>query len=145
MQVYKNWFNYLLLALIGFICLIYLGYHLAYWQKIYPGVKILNQSVGNKSVKEATLFLENYLISQNQPEFLSLFFGGQQWTLALKEINFSYDNSLSSQKAYQIGRSKHPWNDFQTKIKIWFQGKNLALNYSLETKILEEKINDFAT
>ncbi|MCJ7804822.1 peptidoglycan binding domain-containing protein [Patescibacteria group bacterium] len=145
MQAYKNWFNWLILALIGFFCLIYLGYHLAYWQKIYPGVKILNQPVGNKTVKEASLFLEYYLVSQNQPEFLSLFSGGQQWTLDLKEINFFYDSSLTSQKAYQIGRTGHAWGDFQAKIKIWFQGKNLSMDYSLETKTLEERMDNLAT
>jgi len=145
MQAYKNWFNWLVLALISFLCLTYLGYHLAYWQKIYPGLKVLNQPVGNKTIEEAALSLENYLTAQNQPEFLSLFLEGQQWTLDLKEINFSYDSHLTSQKAYQIGRTNQAWGDFQTKIKIWFQGKNLPLDYSLEAKILEEKIDALAT
>jgi len=145
MQAYKNWLKWLGLALIGFFCLLYLGYHLAYWQKIYPGVKILNQPVGNKTIKEATFLLEDYLVSQNQPEFLSLFSGGQQWTLDLKEINFSYNSNLTSQKAYQIGRAGQAWGDFQNKIKIWFQGENLSLDYSLESKTLEEKINNLAT
>ena len=145
MQAYKKLFNWLLLALIGLFCLIYLGYHLAYWQKIYPGIKILNQPIGNKTISETDLFLKNYLLSQNQPEFLSLFFEGQQWTLDLKEVNFSFDNNLTSQKAFQIGRSGQAWGDFQNKIKVWFQGKNLPLNYSLEAKKLEEKIDDLAT
>ena len=67
MQAYKKLFNWLLLALIGLFCLIYLGYHLAYWQKIYPGIKILNQPIGNKTISETELFLKNYLLSQNQP------------------------------------------------------------------------------
>jgi len=142
MQDYKNWLHWPFLILAGLFCLVYLGYHLAYWQKIYPGVKILNQSVGNQTPQEASLFLENYLASQNHPEFLSLFSEGQQWPLDLKEINFSYDANLTSQKAYQIGRNGQAWGDFQTKIKTWFQGENLPLDYSLETKILEEKIND---
>ncbi len=144
MQAYKNWLHWPLLALAGLLCLVYLGYHLAYWHKIYPGVKILNQPVGNKTTQEAATFLENYLASQNLPEFLSLFSAGQQWTLDLKEVNFSYDVNLTSQKAYQIGRTGQAWEAFQSKIKTWFQGKNLSLDYSLETKILEEKTNDLA-
>lgn len=145
MQAYKSWIHWPFLILAGLFCLVYLGYHLAYWQKIYPGVKILNQPVGNKTTQEAAPFLENYLASQNQPEFLSLFSEGQQWTLELKEINFTYDVNLTSQKAYQIGRTGQAWGDFQTKIKTWFQGKNLSLDYSLETKSLEEKIDNLTT
>jgi vancomycin resistance protein YoaR len=145
MQAVKNWFHWPLLILAGLFCLTYLGYHLAYWQKIYPGVKILNQSVGNKTIEEATSSLEKYLISQNHPEFLSFFLEGQQWTLDLKEINFFYNGALTSQKAYHVGRSNQAWNDFQTKIKIWFQEKNLPLDYSLKTGVLEEKIDNLAT
>lgn len=145
MQAYKNWIHWPFLILAGLFCLVYLGYHLAYWQKIYPGVKILNQPAGNKTTQEAAGFLENYLASQNQPEFLSLFSEGQQWTLELKEINFVYDVNLTSQKAYQIGRTGQAWGDFQTKIKTWFQGKNLSLDYSLETKTLEERVDNLAT
>jgi vancomycin resistance protein YoaR len=144
MQPLKKWLSWLCLALVGFFFLVYTGYHLAYFQKVYPGVNILGQPVGNKKVTQVILFLENYLSNQNSPEFLSLFADGQQWPLVLSEINFKYQLAPTAQRAYQIGRSKHPWTDFQTKIKIWFAGQNLSLSYELDQKILEEKINALA-
>lgn len=144
MQPLKKILSWLLFTLTVFFFLVYLGYHLAYFQKIYPGVKILGQPVGNQKVNQVSLFLEKYLAAQNAPDFLSLFTDGQQWPLVLAEINFKYQLEQTGQRAYQIGRSKHPWADFQTKIKIWFEGQNLPLSYELDQKILEEKVNALA-
>ena len=141
MQPLKKWLAWLLSAFVLFFFLVYTGYHLAYFQKIYPGITILGQPVGNKKIVQVIPLLENYLNYQNSPEFLSLLADGQQWPLVLAEINFKYQLETTGQKAYQIGRSKHPWADFQTKIKIWFKGQNLPLAYELDQKILEEKVN----
>ena len=144
MQPLKKWLGWLILTLVVFFFLVYTGYHLAYFQKIYPGVNILNQPMGNKKVAQVVPLLENYLNGQNSPEFLSLLSDGQQWPLVLSEINFKYQLETTGQKAYQIGRSKHPWADFQTKIRIWFASQNLPLAYELDQKILEEKVNALA-
>jgi hypothetical protein len=83
MQPLKKWLGWLMLALVIFFFLVYTGYHLASFQKIYPGVNILGQPVGNKKVTQVVPLLENYLNGQNSPEFLSLLSDGQQWPLVL--------------------------------------------------------------
>lgn len=141
----KNWWQQTLVYLLAFLCLIIFIYHLAYWQKIYPGVKILNQIVGNQTVSEAIDIINQKLNLQKIPSFLNLFVAKQQWQINLEEVSFSYDLEKTAQNAYQTGRTKHTIKDLKTKFKLWFKEENLPLAYQLNQDSLESQVASIAS
>jgi len=134
-----------LISFFGLLLLVFITYHLAYFKKIYPGVSIAYQNVGNKTIEEGSNYLENY-INQNKASSLRLASQeSQSWEIKLEELDFFYDTNLSVEKAYQVGRSKRPFLDLKDKTKSYFQGTNLGLDYSLNQNLLEEKIATIAS
>jgi len=131
----------------GFLVLLFLvvlTYHLAYWQKIYPGVKILNYKVGNQTISQAIDFLKKQPHFQQNPNALDFFNEKQNWQIDLQTSNFSYNLEKTSQKAFQVGRSGKTLADLKTKFKLWFQEENLSLDYNLDQNSLENQIASIA-
>jgi len=129
-------------SFIALVVLLFACYHLAYWHKIYPGIKILSYSVGNQTVAQATKTIEASL-TQIQPQ-LELKTEQQKWTLDLNKIEFAYQPQLAAQKAYQIGREGKKLKDFENKIKAWLKGVNLPLQYTFNQNLLEEQMATIA-
>ncbi len=130
--------------LIGFLILTFVGYHLAYWQKIYPGITVLGQSIGNQSLKTAEETIRQ-LISQSHPQsalILKSASTDQVWHLEL--VNFDYQTTTVAEKAWQIGRSTNPLKNLQEKIRAWTQGIDFSLEYKLNQEILEQQVEQIA-
>lgn len=131
--------------LIGFLILTFVGYHLAYWQKIYPGITVLGQSIGNQNLKTAEETI-NQLISQSHPQsalILKSVSTDQIWHLELAD--FDYQATATAEKAWQIGRNTNPFRNFQEKIRAWVQGIDFSLEYKLNQEVLEQKIEQIAS
>jgi len=129
-------------GLIAFLVLAFACYHLAYWHKIYPGVKVLGQSIGNQTIVQATSIIEKFMTTV-QPH-LELKNEQQEWSLDLNKAEFSYQPQVTAKKAYQIGREGKPLKDFKNKTKAWLKGVNLNLDYTLKQNLLEEQIATIA-
>lgn len=128
-----------LFLLLTFLFLILISYHLAYWQKIYPGIAINGLAVGNKTIAEATAKIDHQIASlELKPLVLS--HQDQEWLIDLNQLNLVYDNNLTAKKAYSIGRSGHLTRDLNTKIHLWFQGADLSLEYQFDQSLLETEI-----
>jgi len=130
-----TWFvgSFIALAVLLFAC-----YHLAYWHKIYPGVKILGYSVGNQTVTQATKTIEASL-AQIQPQ-LELKTEKQKWDLGLTKIEFTYQANATARKAYRVGREGKTFNDFQSKIRSWLKGTNINPEYTFNQNLFESQI-----
>jgi len=160
MQEYKQWRNRFMakfpqlsvgkvamamsILIFTFLFLIFVAYHLAYWERIYPGVAIAGQAVGNLTPAEAEAMIKTPESQITATFFLNLKSGEQEWPLNLTELNFSYDFSKTTQRAYQIGRSGNFQEDFSTKIEAWSKGINLGMAYSLDQALLESQIATIA-
>lgn len=132
---------------LGFLVLLFLvalTYHLAYWQKIYPGVKILDYKIGNQTVNQAVDFLKKQPHFQQTPTALDFFNEKQTWQINLQASNFSYNLEKTSQKAFQVGRSKNLLDNLKTKFKLWFKEEKLSLDYNLDQNSLENQVASIA-
>jgi len=130
-------------GLAAFLILIFASYHLAYWDKIYPGVTIVGRPVGNQTITQATETL-NSLISTLLLDRIKVKLGQQEWEIDLNKLGFSYNARASAQKAYQIGRSGKPIFDLQVKLKSWLKGTDTGLEYTLDQNALESQIATIA-
>jgi len=140
----KIFLRWALITFFGLLLSIFVTYHLAYFKKIYPGISVAYQNLGNKTINQGLISLKNH-INQNTTSYLKISSkDNQEWEIDLKELNFFYDTNLSVEKAYQIGRSKKPFSDLKAKAKSYFQGTNLGLEYFLDQDLLETKIATIA-
>ncbi len=122
--------------------LVFIGYHLAYWHKIYPGVTVLGQSVGNQDLTTANKTI-NQLINQASPSAaLTLKSADQIWHLELAD--FQYQPTTTAEKAWQIGRSANSFQNFKQKFQAWTKGTDLYLEYALNQEILSQQIDQIA-
>lgn len=129
-------------AIVLFSGLILIGYHLAYWQKIYPGVTVLGESIGNQSQVTANQTIEQIINQASPSAALTLKSAEQIWHLELAD--FQYQPEITAKKAWQIGRHTNPIKGFQQKLLAWIKGINLTLDYSLNRKILSQQVDQIA-
>lgn len=130
------------LIIISLLFLILTTYHLAYWQKIYPGVAILGRSVGNQNTKDASETIEKLIIEASPSAVLTFKSTEKIWQLELAD--FHYQATPTAEKAWQVGRNSQPINNLQQKFKAWFEGISLTLEYSLDQSILNQQVNQIA-
>ena len=131
--------KFFLLIFIGLPCFTFGAYHLAYHQRIYPGITAAGQPVGNFTLSQATQAIEKKLPLAKTTQIL-LVADEQNWPLRLADLNLIYQATLSAQKAYTVGRSGHLFKDFQTKIHHWLSSQSLSLEYSWDQTKLEAQI-----
>lgn len=129
-------------AIVLLLGLILIGYHLAYWQKVYPGVFILGQSVGNQGLATTNQTIEKLVDQASPSAALTLKSAEQIWQLELAD--FQYQPATTAEKAWQIGRQAHPIKGFQEKLLAWIKGINLTLDYSLNQEILSQQVDQIA-
>ena len=132
----------LLLGLVGGLITI-LTYHLAYWQRIYPGVTVLGQSLANQTPAEAEQTI--LAVAGRGQKIIVLQSAGQQWPINLNEIDFRYQPAKTSDQVFGVGRNQPFWKSLNTKIHCWFAGCDLVLDYSLNQKALEAQLDTIAT
>lgn len=128
--------------LLAILMVTYISYHLAYWQKIYPGVTVLGHSVGNQNLETARHTISQ-LVSQASPSAaLTLKSAEQIWQLEIAD--FHYQPESTAEKAWQIGRGSQPIKNLQQKFKAWIEGVNLTLAYSLDQTTLGYQVDQIA-
>jgi vancomycin resistance protein YoaR len=134
-----------LVVIIGlaFLFLIFFSYHLAYWQKIYPGITVLKEPIGNQTLGKAAEKIESQ-IGKIELKTLPLVYQEQAWPLDPHQLDFTYEATATAQKAYQVGRTGSFTQDLKAKTEAWFQGVNLNLNYQLSQNLLEDQVATIA-
>lgn len=126
-----------LLILIILGATIGLAYHLAYWQRIYPGVSVVGQPLGNQTLAQAEQIISQIVKTQKP---LILQSGDQQWLINLASIDFQYQPAITSLKAFEIGRHQPFWLSLKTKLDCWRKGCDLALDFSLNQNALNQQL-----
>lgn len=124
------------------LALILIGYHLAYWQKIYPGVTVLGWSVGNQDLTTASQSIARITSQASPSASLTLKSGEQLWHLELAD--FQYQPAVTAENAWQIGRTTNPLKNLQQKFQAWTKGIDLTLNYSLNQEVLSQQLDQIA-
>ncbi|MCJ7792673.1 MAG: VanW family protein [Candidatus Marinimicrobia bacterium] len=129
-------------AIVLFLFLIFLGYHFAYWQKIYPGVSVLGHSLGNQNLTTAQQTVKQIIAEANPQPALTLKTETQLWNLELAD--FEYLPQKTVEKAWAIGRGKNRLKNLQEKMAAWSQGINLSLEYSLNQTVFNQQLDQIA-
>lgn len=138
---WKRVFLLVSLSCLIFTSLIFIAYHFAYWNRVYPGITIVGQSVGNLALTETEEKLTAEIPQATSSATLNLYSGNQKWEIGLEKIGFAYDATGTAQKAFQVGRSDSLWTNIKTKIGAFFRKINLNWNYSLNQSQLETEID----
>ena len=123
--------------------LTFLTYHLAYWDKIYPGIKVLGINLSNQTQTQALTEISRYL---DQKDFhqIEVQSDNQAWVISFDSIKFLPEIEMTIAKAYSLGRQEAFIKNLQTKWQAWHQGINLPLNYTLDEDSLREQIATFS-
>jgi len=125
------------------VFLTFITYHLAYWDKIYPGIKVLSLNLSNRTQAQAMDKLTDFL---NQKDFhqIQVQYDSQSWVISFESIKFQPETETTIQKAYSLGRKDSFIENLQTKWQAWHQGLNLPLSYTLDEDSLREQIATFS-
>ncbi|HUW21225.1 MAG TPA: VanW family protein [Candidatus Bathyarchaeia archaeon] len=130
----------LVLALIVFA-----SYQLIYQGKIYPGITLIGQPIGNLSRQEANKIIETLIKAlRNKHKGLLLTADQQSWTIGWNDLKLEYQTDESIKKAYLFGRTGNIWQNTRQKIAAAKNGINLQLEYSFDKDYLDEKVASLA-
>lgn len=117
-------------------------YHLAYRQKIFPGVSLAQIPVGNLSFSQASKLIQKSLPPSSQTiEFIA---SNQKFSISCQEIDLQYQIQESVSQAFNVGRQKNIFNNLQQRFTAWNQGINLPLSYQIDQSLLNQKIASIA-
>jgi vancomycin resistance protein YoaR len=142
-QLQKYMVNFLIITL-GLISVIVIPYELAYQEKIYPGVKIAGQALGNQTKVQAQNLLENSIETFLKGKTLTVITDQQTTEIDLENLGLNYQIEKNMEKAYRFGRKGDFWEKTQQKIKSWKEGVDFTLDYELDQNYLHQKTASLA-
>jgi len=130
--------------LLGLFLILPLSYELAYFERIYPGIKIAGEEVGNKTKEEAQKLLLEALEKRKGKELI-VSSQNRAWAIPVYEIELSYDASKSVDLAYGIGRRGNPFFSLWEKWQAWEKGINLPLEFTYNESLLNQKLEEISS
>lgn len=119
-----------------------LGFQMAHFGRILPGVSMAGVDLSGISRNEAVSLLSQELTYPLTGE-VTLIYGDRSWTFTPSELGLHLDGEASANAAYSFGRSLWPWENVAEKIQSMQGGINLAprlLFNGLETQAALERV-----
>lgn len=132
----------LVYALILLITIVFGGYNLIYWGKIYPGVYVAGINVGGKTKEEAVKLLKEKV---KAPDKLTLTFSDQTFDLDLKSVDFSYDVEKSVNQAFLLYRGNNFLYDVPSSVLSYFTNPMVKLSVDLNPDKLSSTLATIAS
>lgn len=138
------WFIFgAILGLFFFLSFLFIFYKQTYENKIYPGVSVNGIEFAGKTRQDVKAYFEKQNQAFVNSEFV-ITYEDQTIDLTVSELDFAYDASLISEQAYSVGRSGGLLSNIYYLIKAYASGISLPPSYTLDTSILEKKIQPLA-
>ncbi len=103
-----------------------LGWSLAYWNRIYPGVHVAGVDLGGLTVEQAAARLRAAFAYPTQAR-LTLTYADQTWTARPAELGFAVDAVGTAQDAWAVGRTGPWWTRRAARARAWWQGAEVPL------------------
>jgi vancomycin resistance protein YoaR len=117
-------------------------FRLYFKDRIFPGISIAGQKVGNLSLEEASALLQlNSSFFLERPVMIS--FGEQEWKFSAGDIELNYDLSSTLKDAYSFGR-QGPWLGSLDLLKAFRVGVDFPMQYTLNEAALEASLSAVA-
>ena len=127
-------------ALVAICVITFIFFHLLYWNRAYPGVKIVGVDVSGKTVVE----IEEIVNKLSVPDKIILSAKDKKYEYTSKEIELEYRTNKTALRALELGRHKNILNATKGKWKALTRGTNIPLSLSLDSEALDliiEKIS----
>lgn len=119
----------LLLPLFFFLLL---TYHLLFWGRIYPGVKIAGVDVGGKTKEQAQEQLQSI-----RPLILVVINDEKEFVFSPAVFEISYDWQKSAQSGYFVGRQGNILTTTKQKLDAFSKNINLPLSLNINEESLD--------
>ena len=107
-----------------------LVYHLAYANRIYPGLSVERVPLGGKDLSEAQAALSPSLTAADQQPVV-VEAAGQQWTFSRANLGASYDGRSLAEAAMQVGRTGSLFNQLAVPITLLASPQDLSAKLQL--------------
>ena len=131
------------LIFLTILVLSFLGYTLAYANKIYPGVLVAGLKLSGFSKTEAKNILKSK-IESSQKDKVTLSYQDEKWEINLKELNFQYDIDKTIEKAWRVGRRDSFFSSLKEQVLALVAQQALDMALTVDKKKWEEKIKKIA-
>lgn len=129
----------ILKSIAGIFLAALLAYHLLFWNRIYPGIKIAGIETGGKTIQEA-----QSLLSGISPSPIVLTRDKDQFVIQPGDLLIEYLKEETVQKAYNFGRKGGPIKTTKDKLEVFLNGANLPLAFKIEEDFLGEIATEVA-
>lgn len=122
-----------LFALVAICVITFISFHLLYWNRTYPGVKIAGVDVSGKTVAG----IEEITNNLSKPGKIVLSSKDKKYEYRSKEIGLEYRTNKTALRAVEIGRKGDLGKITRDKWKALIRGTNIPLSVSLDSKALD--------
>ncbi len=133
-------------SLLGIVTLIVLSMVLdaaIFYNKVHAGVTIEGQSVSGLTQDEAMAKIDQFVAaSQNNP--ITLTGGGKTWQVKPTELGTKIDVAAAVAAALEVTRKNNLVADLVTKLQLYFGGRDLPLQGSVDIAGLDTFIEQIA-
>lgn len=102
-----------------------LGFQMAYFGRIMPGVRMAGMDLSGVGRNEAVALLSQQL-TYPLTGHVTLKYGDRSWTFTPAELGLHLDAEASANSAYGFGRSLWPWENIAQKIQLMEYGADLS-------------------
>lgn len=133
----------LILILISLFVLSFLGYTIAFANKIYPNVWLAGEKVSGKNKKQIETSIKQRVRDKSYDK-ITFGYQDKEWMLKTKDINFQYDIKNTVETVYEIGRKAKFLESLKEQISVLFIPMNLDLVVSFDEPKVKEKIEEIA-
>jgi len=104
-----------------------LGWSLAYWNRIYPGVHVAGVDLGGLTVPEAEARLAQAFPYPGQGRVV-LQGPDRSWTEAPARLGFAVDSAATARQAFAVGREGPWWTRWEQRLQAWREGYEVPLH-----------------
>ena len=132
----------LLTILVG-SSVVFFAYHLAYAEKVIPGVGVADIRLGNKNRPEVESLLEKKF-GQRSLQPLRLTTDGQTFIYSLADLGVVYNLNGTTAAAFKVGRCGNLVRDLQTEVRSWFEGVELEPVLKIDNPKLDGALLEIA-
>ena len=128
------------LGVFFFVGIVAFIYQKSYGNKVYPGVMVNHVDFGGKAKEDVFLYFQNKNL-QIQKSTITFTADDQIATIAAKDLDLGYDETLLADQAYSVGRSPNLLSNIVLMFHAYVSGLNLPPAYHISDAMLAKTLD----